>query len=155
DINKWFLNYPSASTTLQAAINEHTEEDRMHSRLFLEDWVKLKLDERLSWSPSDTLWWWFNCSETDVVRRLAMETLDLIVNHADPVVRFCLMEAIEVCGDVFFGHSVKIARELGKQTGFDYRYYGEHHRVRETGHLHTDEDVFTSSQLTSEQRRIA
>ena len=155
DVNKWFLNYPKPSTALEASINEHTLEDRTHSRLFVEEWSKLRLDEQLGWSVSEMLWWWFDCRETEAFRRLAMETLDLIVNNADPLVRFSMMEAIECVGDVFFGTTVGLARELGNQTGLEYRYYGEYHRVREDGHLHTDESDFLRSRLSDEQRRSA
>lgn len=155
DMNKWFLSYSPPGSKLEEAINEHTYEDRTHSRLFVEDWLKLRLNDRLAWTPSDTLWWWFDCSETELIRRLAMETLDLTVTHPDPLVRFPMIQAIEAVGDVFFSHTVKLAKELEKQTGLEYRYYGEYHRIRETGHLHTDEDEFTTATLTPEQREAA
>ncbi len=155
DMNKWFLFYPDPPSALHEAINEHTDEDRTHSRLFIEDWVKLGLNWRLGWSPSDTLWWWFVCDETETIRRLAMETLQLTVQNPDPLVRFPLMQAIEGCGDVFFGNTVMLAQALGRKTGLEYRYYGVHHRVRETGHLHTDEDVFTTASLSPVQRAAA
>jgi hypothetical protein len=47
DINKWVLRYPFASDELERGINLHTFEDQTHSRLFLEDWRKLGLDDRL------------------------------------------------------------------------------------------------------------
>jgi FAD/FMN-containing dehydrogenase len=155
DMNKWFLAYPEPKNALQEAINEHTDEDRTHSRLFIEDWVKLGLNWRLGWSPSETLWWWFVCSETETIRRLAMEALALTVQNPDPLVRFPMMEAIEECGDVFFGNTVSAAKGLGRKTGIEYRYYGEYHRVRETGHLHTDEDAFMSAELDPVQRAQA
>jgi hypothetical protein len=66
-------------------------------------------------------------------------------------VRFALMEAIEICGDVFFGNTKKVASQLSRQTGIDYRYYGEYHHARETGHLHTDESPFFAARLSELQ----
>lgn len=152
DMNKWFLSYPEPRNAFHEEINEHTLEDRTHSRWFVEDWKRLGFNERLGWSASETLWWWFLCKETELIRRLAMETLELTVQHEDPLERFAMMQAIEACGDVFFGNTVVIARELGQQTGLEYRYYGDFHRARETGHLHADEDLFTTSLLSHEQR---
>ncbi|HEX2882006.1 MAG TPA: hypothetical protein VHO25_20950, partial [Polyangiaceae bacterium] len=61
------------------------------------------------------------------------------------------MEAIEICGDVFFGNTKKVASQLSRQTGIDYRYYGEYHHARETGHLHTDESPFFAAELSELQ----
>ena len=155
DMNKWFLSYPDPQTPFHEEINEHTLEDRTHSRWFVEDWIKLDFNGQLGWSAGDTLWWWFLCKETELVRRLAMETLELTVQHEDPLERFAMMQAIEACGDVFFGNTVEIAKQLGRQTGLEYRYYGHFHRARETGHLHADEDLFTTSVLRDDQRRRA
>jgi hypothetical protein len=155
DMNKWFLSYSTPETDLHEAINQHTEEDRTHSRLFVEDWIKFRFDERLGWAPSNTLWWWFLGPETEIIRRFAMETLDLTVKHADPLLRFSMIEAIENCGDVFFGNTVKLARDLGKETGLEYRYFGDFHRVRENGHLQADETQFEASVLSDDQRAPA
>src|SRR5262249_11541687 len=103
----------------------------------------------------DTLWWWFDCKETALIRRLAMETLVLTVTHPDPLVRFPMMESIERCGDVFFSNTVILTQELTPQTGRNYRYYGEYHRVRANGHLHPDERLFTGQTLTPTQRQAA
>ncbi|HEY6558103.1 MAG TPA: hypothetical protein VI072_12550 [Polyangiaceae bacterium] len=155
DMNKWFLSYREPETRFHEEINEHTLEDRTHSRWFVDDWIKLDFNGRLGWSASETLWWWFLCGETELIRRLAMETLELTVQHEDPLERFAMMQAIEACGDVFFGNTVNVARELGAKTGLEYRYFGDFHRARETGHLHADEDLFTTSILRSEQRERA
>jgi hypothetical protein len=154
DMNKWFLSYPRPETSLHQAINEHTQEDRTHSRLFVEDWIKLRFDERLGWAPSNTLWWWFLGPETEIIRRFAMETLDLAVKHPDPLMRFSMIEAVENCGDVFFGSTVALARDLGKETGLEYRYFGDFHRAREDGHLQADETQFEASVLSVEQRAL-
>lgn len=146
DLNKWFIKYPQPSDALQEALNEHASEDQTHSRLFVDEWTKLGLDE-MGWSASDTLWWWFWCSETEVIRRAAMETLSLAERNQDPLVRFGMVEAIETCGDVFFSRTCPIAVALEQETGIRFDYYGVYHREREDGHLRCDERAFTDAAL--------
>jgi hypothetical protein len=155
DMNKWFLGYENPRNDLERAINQHTVEDRTHSRLFLENWDALGLDQQLGWSASQTLWWLYQSTETLPVRRFGWDILRLSVQHPDPLVRFALMEAIEICGDVFFGNTKKVASQLSRQTGIDYRYYGEYHHARETGHLHTDESPFFAAHLSDAQHAAA
>ena len=56
DLNKWVLRYPLATDELQRGINIHTFEDQTHSRLFLQDWRRLGLDERLGWRCGGSFW---------------------------------------------------------------------------------------------------
>ncbi len=151
DMNKWFLGYENPQNDLERSINQHTLEDRTHSRLFLDNWRALDLDERLGWSTSQTLWWLYHSPETLPVRRFGWDILRLSVQYQNPFVRFALMEAIEICGDVFFGNTKTVAAQLSRQTGIEYRYYGEYHHLRETGHLHTDESPFFAAQLSDVQ----
>lgn len=155
DMNKWFLSYADPQTDPQRAINQHTEEDRTHSRLFYEDWYELDLAEASSWAPGKVLWWLFLCRESGIVRRFGMEILELAVTRPDPQVRFSMMEAIEICGDVFFGQTAPIAESMSRHDGFSHRYFGHYHRERETGHLHADERVFHLVELTPAQRAEA
>jgi hypothetical protein len=151
DMNKWFLSYENPQNDLERSINQHTQEDRTHSRLFVENWHALGMDNQLNWSASQTVWWLYHSPATLPVRRFGWEILRLSVQHPDPLLRFALMEAIEICGDVFFGNTKQVATQLSRQTGIDYRYYGEYHHLRETGHLHTDESPFFAAQLSDEQ----
>jgi len=155
DMNKWFLSYENPTNDLERSINEHTFEDRTHSRLFLENWHALGLDERLGWSTSQTLWWLYHSPQTLPVRRFGWDILRLAVQFPDPLVRFALMESIEICGDVFFRNTARIATQLSRHTGIEYRYYGEHHQLRETGHLHTDESPFFAARLSDTQHAAA
>jgi len=139
DLNKWFLSYPEPQNELERAINQHTEEDRTHSRLFYENWYTLPLGELAAWSPGKMLWWLFHSHDAEIVRRFGMDLLRLSAKHSDPLVRFPMMEAIEICGDVFFGHTAPIAAELSKKHNLPHDYYGKYHRDRETGHLQADE----------------
>ena len=155
DMNKWFLRYAEPRNELERGINEHTREDQTHSRIFIEDWHKLALDAQLSWTAGQTLWWLFNCERTDAFRSYGMETLSMAARNPNPLVRFAMMEAIEVCGGVFFTHTSEVAVALEKKTGLEYRYYGVYHQRLETGHLHTDEKRFTTATLSEADRAAA
>jgi len=148
DLNKWFLSYPEPKDALERAINEHTEEDRTHSRLFYENWYTLPLGELAAWSPGKMLWWLFHSRDAEIVRRFGMDLLRLSARHSDPLVRFPMMEAIEICGDVFFGHTAPIAAELSKKHNLAHDYYGKYHRDRETGHLQADEAPLLRASLS-------
>lgn len=151
DMNKWFITYAAPTTAFEHMLNEHSREDQTHSRLFVDEWTKLGLDEQLGWTASETLWWWFWCRETEVIRRAAMETLGLAERNPDPLVRFALVEAIETCGDVFFSNTCSIAVALEEATGSRFDYYGVHHREREDGHLRCDERSFIQAKLDPRQ----
>jgi len=155
DMNKWFFHYPTPQNALERAINSHTEEDGTHSRLFYDNWYTLELDDVERWPAGQMLWWMFHSRETTTVRRFGMTILDLAVNNPDPKVRFALMEAIEICGDVFFSHTAPIAEAITRSTGARHEYYGWYHRHRETGHLHADESVFAEAELSFTQLRCA
>ena len=132
DLNRWFLRYPEPRDGYEAAINAHTEEDETHSALFLEDWRELGFDAQLGWGVEDTMAWYYTAPETEVFRRYAMRLTRMCVETPDPFVRFGLMEAIETCGHVFFGHTAPLAAELSRRTGAALRYFGPYHLARET-----------------------
>ena len=139
----------------EAAINAHTEEDETHSALFLEDWRELGFDAELGWGVEDTMAWYYTAPETEVFRRYAMRLTRMCVETPDPLVRFGLMEAIETCGHVFFGHTAPLAEELSRRTGAALRYFGPYHLARETGTLIDADDLFETVVLTPEQRQRA
>ncbi|MFS9599342.1 hypothetical protein Q6311_30870, partial [Klebsiella variicola] len=77
-------------------INGNTEEDETHSRLFIADWRKLHLDEKLGWRASDTLWWLFQAAETEPFRGYAFDFARLAMDDTgDPLLRFAHSEAGE------------------------------------------------------------
>jgi hypothetical protein len=155
DMNKWFLRYEDPQSDFEKAINQHTEEDATHSRFFVENWSHLRLGDISNWSASKGLWWMFQAKESAVVRRFGMDILRLAARHPDPLVRFPMMEAIEICGDVFFGNTAPIAQRLGEIEGVEHIYYGKFHRDRESGHLQADESCFARVTLAAEQRQDA
>lgn len=156
DLNKWFLRYEEPKGPLEEAINEHTAEDATHSRLFIRNWEQLALGDTLDWSASKSLWWMFHSSRGWIVRQFGMKILRWAVRLREPQVRFPMMEAIEICGDVFFGHTAPIAERLAQQPGgMEHVYYGHYHRERETGHLQADEGSFHNVTLSPQQSALA
>ncbi|MDT9681055.1 hypothetical protein RND61_03030 [Streptomyces sp. TRM76323] len=153
DLNRWVLPFPEPSAPLQRSINVHTEEDRNHAALYLEDWCRLEMDERLGWSASDALWWITRAPQTRVLRDTLHRFAALHrADAGDPVLRFCQSEAIEASGHVFFRHTAPVAARLSEATGLDYRYLGPHHLALESGHVET-EDAFETVELTERQYR--
>lgn len=155
DLNKWFLRYEDPQDEFQQNINTHTEEDATHSRFFVENWSHLKLGDTHNWSASKGLWWLFHAEGTAAVRRFGMDILALAASFPDPMVRFPMMEAIEICGDIFFAATAPIAKLMESQEDVEHIYYGQFHRDRETGHLQADEGCFVDAELSPEQRQNA
>jgi hypothetical protein len=155
DVCRLALRYPSPAGDLEAAINEHAAEDATHSRLFLQDWVALGLDEQLGWSTSDVLWWLFLAPETAATRRAATQILALpATDGGDPLVRGAWAEAIEACGAVFFTTAAPLAGQLTGSTGQEYLYLGDYHLARESGHIDSAE-LFAAQRLSDPQRAQA
>ena len=111
DLNRWFLRYPEPRDGYEAAINAHTEEDETHSALFLEDWRELGFDARARVGRRGHDGLVLHGTQTEVFRRYAMRLTRMCVETPDPLVRFGMMEAIETCGHVFFGHTAPLAAE--------------------------------------------
>ncbi len=155
DLNKWVLRYPLAADDLQRGINIHTFEDQTHSRLFLQDWRRLGLDDRLDWQASDTLWWLFLSEANEVSRGHAVYFLSMATaDRADPLLRFAHAEVIEACGSVFFNHIARIADQFESQTRVELPYLGPFHLALESGHMDC-EDLFEQQELDDGRRQRA
>jgi hypothetical protein len=155
DLNMWVLRYPLATDDLRRGINIHTFEDQTHSRLFLQDWRRLGLDERLGWQASDTLWWLFLSEANEVSRGHAVYFLSMATaDSGDPLLRFAHAEVIEACGSVFFGHVARIAEQFERQTRVKLPYLGPFHLALESGHLEC-EDLFERQELDDRRRARA
>ena len=155
DLNKWVLRYPLATDELQRGINIHTFEDQTHSRLFLQDWRRLGLDERLGWQASDTLWWLFLAEANEVARGHAIYFLSMATaDQDDPLLRFAHAEVIEACGSVFFNHVASIAARFEDESGVELPYLGPYHLALESGHMDC-EDLFEEQQLDDARRARA
>jgi hypothetical protein len=156
DANKWFIRFPNPRNQFETIINGNTREDETHSGLFLEDWRKLRLNERLEWGASDTLWWLFLAEETEPFRRFVMEFARMTVEDGgDPLIRFAHSEAGEACGNAFFSKVAGVADALEQKTGIRHRYFGSYHLDREPGHVLESTGVFEEQALDSQQRPLA
>ncbi|MEU8124841.1 hypothetical protein AB0C21_39535 [Spirillospora sp. NPDC049024] len=155
DVNKWVFRYPEAADDLERGINVHTFEDQTHSRLFLEDWKRLGLNERLGWKASDTLWWLFQAEVNEIARDHGVYFLSMAVaDDKDPLLRFAQSEMMEALGAVFFKHASKIAIRFTEQTGTELPYMGPFHLALETGHMDCEE-IFQEQHLDEPRRRRA
>ncbi|QIS11816.1 hypothetical protein [Nocardia arthritidis] len=153
DMNRWVLRFPKPRNEFEWVIDLGTWEDEKHSRMFLEDWDKLELDRRLNWRTSDTLWWLFLSPEQEVFRRSGIEFVSLAVeDDDDALVRFGHSEAGEAAGHVFLDNTARVAAELARHTGLDYRYFGTYHLDLETGHVGNVEGVFEDHILDPDRR---
>lgn len=153
DMNLWFIRFESVANGFEEIINGNTDEDETHSRLFVEDWRKLHLDEKLGWRASDALWWLFLAPETEAFRAYAFDFARMtVVDRGDPLLRFAHSEAGEACGNVFFSAMSEVAVELRRQTQVDYRYFGDYHLQRELGHVIASEGVFDRQELDPVRR---
>ncbi|CAA9428675.1 MAG: hypothetical protein AVDCRST_MAG66-3147, partial [uncultured Pseudonocardia sp.] len=152
DVNKWVFRYQDPTDDLQRGINIHSFEDQTHSRLFLQDWRRLGLDERLGWRASDTLWWMFRADINEVARRHGVYFQSMAVaDGGDPLLRFAQSEMMEALGAVFFRHVAKIAIRYTEQTGIELPYLGPFHQVLESGHMDCEE-LFVEQRL--DDRRL-
>ncbi|HJL17467.1 MAG TPA: hypothetical protein RMH99_17490 [Sandaracinaceae bacterium LLY-WYZ-13_1] len=155
DFNEYYVVYPEPADALERALTAHAHEDATHSRLFLEDWRALAIDDLLGWAPRD-LYWWMTCEETQESRRLDFELISLVYHEPDPRLRFPIIESMEAAGHVFFQRTVPVVEALAATTGRDYPYFGRYHLERESGHLqNADERAFHEVRLSPAERARA
>ncbi|MGH3693804.1 MAG: hypothetical protein ACRDRX_07415 [Pseudonocardiaceae bacterium] len=153
DMNRWVLRFPQVRTEFEWVINLGTQEDEKHSRMFLEDWHQLDIDEHLRWKASDMLWWLFLSPEQEIFRRSGIEFISLAVEDGDDaLIRFGHSEAGEACGHVFLSNTAKVAASLAEKTRLDYRYFGPYHLDLESGHVANTEGVFEEAVLDTDRR---
>ena len=125
-------------TVLRKEINEHTEEDRTHARLFLHDARHLNLGE--VWGlqrPSTLLWTLWISPRLDPARAIQSERIKEVVNPIDawPLYRYCHVAEIERDGNLIFSAAAVQANRIEEQTGTRPLYFGRHHLQRESGQV--------------------
>lgn len=157
--NEIYLEYrgasepdPPALSRLKEIINEQAREDKTHVRLFLQDMRRLKLDDvwRLR-SPSSLLWTIWVSPMFDDARAVLSKRVEAVVDHEDawPAYRYLHMEQIERDGNLLFTATHALTDKVVAAHGADPVYFGEHHLVRESGHVGGDE--FVDVELSDEQ----
>ncbi|MGH3889001.1 MAG: hypothetical protein ACRDSZ_21010 [Pseudonocardiaceae bacterium] len=153
DMNRWVLRFPQARNEFEWVINLGTQEDERHSRMFLDDWHQLDINEHLRWQASDMLWWLFLSPDQEIFRRSGIEFISLAVDDGnDALIRFGHSEAGEATGHVFLSNTAKVAVSLADKTGLNYRYFGPYHLGLESGHVANTEGVFEEATLNTGRR---
>ncbi|MBD2247773.1 hypothetical protein [Nostoc sp. FACHB-888] len=137
DLNKSILRQEPTSDIIQQIINEHTYEDATHLPWYLEDLEKLNLDQIFSFKDTLRFIW---SRETKAARQLVY---CLIGNSfkANPIEKLIITQVLEAAGNVFFVVSTQVVNELKLITQKKYRYFGEFHLMRETGHVMCTTDI--------------
>jgi hypothetical protein len=74
------------------------------------------------------------------VNRMLSAKLAHLIYGATPVERLVIIEAIEETGNVLFGLTAKLARQIEDKLGAELRYLGEFHFNLETGHAMGSDD---------------
>lgn len=140
DLHSMILPYPeseAAGDEVKKAINSHAEEDANHWGWYLGDIQKLGLDQELKFSDTLQLLW----GERTKMQRLATYRLCQLAGSAeDPMLRCCLIKAIEAFGEIIFETVARVSHQFEKETGIRLEYLGDIHAEREAGGLQHDED---------------
>lgn len=111
-------------------------------------------DSLVGWSPGDLLWW-LTSEHTAHVRSANLELNRLAYTNPDPMLRFPIIETIEVLGQLVFPRTVEVTRHTSAESS-QYSYWGEKHLALEDGHLqHADETQFLKAKLSPFQREQA
>lgn len=79
-MNKWVIRFDNNDNEYKAVINGGTIEDETHSRLFLEDWRKLYIDDKLNWKASDVIYWLFISQKMECFRKFGIDFMRLCVD---------------------------------------------------------------------------
>lgn len=149
DLNKYVLRVEPTEDEHQALVNAHTYEDDHHWPWYLEDFVKLGFDgARRNREDLEALW-----SDEASVNRVLMYRLSAMILNATPIQKLAIIEAIEETGNVLFALTAELANQITALTGLEFRYLGDHHLGKETGHaMGSDHKILVGIALSDEQR---
>ncbi|EOX5202491.1 hypothetical protein ACPSTJ_005142 [Escherichia coli] len=149
DMNKWVIRFDNNDNEYKSVINGGTIEDETHSRLFLEDWRKLYIDDKLNWKASDVIYWLFISREMECFRKFGIDFMRLCVDDGgEPILRYSHSESGETCGNIFFSKISPIADQVANHLGISLRYFGTFHLNLENGHIWKSEGVFENIELS-------
>lgn len=151
DLNKYLYRDETSQLKddpFQQIINLHTYEDDHHWQWFLEDLTKL--GPKSVGTFTDTLR--FIWSEETTQTRKLCHLLSGYIWNATPMLRFVIAEAVEATGNVLFSKTTRVAAELSELTGQTYRFFGNFHLDKESGHTTGDsqrlQELVNSTQLS-------
>jgi hypothetical protein len=130
DINTCILRDLDATDPIQDIVNQYSYEDDKHWPWFITDIEQLGLDTKLSFTQSLRFLW----SEQTKVTRLLAYYISAFTLQTSSFIKLVVIKVLEATGDVFFSISNRITSELGKATGKEYLYFGNHHLNAESEH---------------------
>jgi hypothetical protein len=141
DLNGVLLTYPdeeAARDRYKRAINDHVHEDATHWMLYLEDLLRLEFDAELTF-PEVLRFLWGNETRS---QRLAVYKLSVLAARAEtPLLRYCLIAALESFAHLLFATLQRVAISYAGQSGLELHYVGAVHAAKEPGHLANQADA--------------
>ena len=149
DLNGVLLAYPEDEAErdpYKRAINAHVQEDAHHWPLYIEDLRLLGLDTPLAF-PDVLQFLWGNETRS---QRLAVYKLSVLAARAEaPLMRYCLIAALESFAHLLFATLQKVAMPFAQETGPELHYLGTVHADKEPGHLANQTDA-VEAQMAAE-----
>lgn len=156
DLNHVLLKYPDDEAEhdpYKRAINEHLEEDAQHWTFYLEDLRRLGLDVPLTF-PDLLHFLWSN--ETHSQRMAVYKLSTLAARADDPLLRYCLIAALEAFAHLLFATLQEVSTPFGRRTNVDLIYVAAEHAAREPGHMANQADAVEATmqaEVLDESRR--
>lgn len=118
--------------------------------MYLEDFQKLGFDKLYA----GTGWLKFLWGDETRANRMLSYRLSHLITGATSVQRLALVEAMEEAANVFFPHTLRLAEEIERRTGFEPRYLGHFHSGLEAAHTGAgDHDWLARIELDAGTRR--
>lgn len=149
DLNKFVLRDETSTDPLQKLVNEHSYEDDHHWPWYLEDLSKLGFDKVQNTSDYYRFLW----GDETVMNRVLMYKLTALLMRVTPMQKMAIIEAIEETGNVLFNLTSKLADRLSDETGIEFRYLGDFHLAKETGHaMNSDHRELCAIEMSEEMR---
>jgi hypothetical protein len=142
DLNKYVLRDEPRADPYQRMVNAYTREGDRRGPWYLDDLAQLGFD--LPTTTSDAMRFMFG-DELRVSRMLTTRLAHLIYS-ATPVERLAIAEAIEATGQVLFGITANIARQIEACEGVDLELRGDCHFGR------GDDAVLAAVSLDDDER---
>lgn len=154
ELNKSVWRDETSNDPIQAIINQHTYEDDGHWIWFLEDMQKLGFNVSLNFNDALRFLW---SDETHVARHTIYK-LYQYTHQARPIHKLVVMETIEAIADIFLSTTEKLTQELKISTSKEFRYFGIHHFLIDSGHtMHSSatEECISQILLTEDNEKIS
>lgn len=155
DLNKYVIRDDASQDPVQQMINIHSREEDEHWRMYVKDLRTLNMDTTMDLTSALRMLWGNHCKRT---RMLSYELAALVSRHADPRIRFLIVEAVEGTADVAFDSFCKAAVELEDRTGKKLHYFGKTHDMMEANHtISSDavEEMMSRYELSAEDYKTA